>query len=245
MSSLALGVSRATRERVFYTGFAWAVLVTVFVGFSRSFFLRPFFPDWPRPAEPIFILHGLVFTSWCVLLLAQVSLVRAARTDVHRQLGVIAVVIAPAIVVLGVTGALIAAHRPTGFVGIPVPARQFLVIPLLDMTLFATFIALALARRRDPQAHKRWMVLATVNLLTAAIARWPGVLQIGNPLVYFALTDLYIVALAVFDLRSRGRLHPVTLAGGLTIIASQPLRLALSGTPAWMEFATWATSLVA
>jgi hypothetical protein len=59
--------------------------------------------------------------------------------------------------------------------------------------------------RRDPQSHKRLMLLATINLLTAAIARWP-VLQAG-PLAFFGLTDLFIVALAVWDFRTRGRLH--------------------------------------
>jgi hypothetical protein len=147
--------------------------------------------------------------------------------------------------VLGIGGALIAAQRSTGFIGIPVPPLVFLAIPLFDVVLFTTFVGIALARRREPQSHKRWMLLATVNLLAAAFARWPGVIEIGNPFAYFGLADLFIVALGVWDFHSRGRLHPVTLAGGLTIIASQPLRLALAGTPAWMEFATWATSLVA
>jgi hypothetical protein len=62
---------------------------------------------------------------------------------------------------------------------------------------------------------------------------------------FFAITDLFIVVLAAWDFKSRGRLHPATLVGGLVLIASQPLRLALSGTPAWLAFAAWATGLVA
>ena len=102
---------------------------------------------------------------------------------------------------------------------------------------------LAIARPRDPQGHKRWMLLATIGLLTAAIARWPGVFQLG-PLAFFGLTDLFIVALGIWDLRSRGRLHPVTLWGGLAIIVSQPLRLMVSGTEPWLAFARWATRLL-
>jgi hypothetical protein len=146
-------------------------------------------------------------------------------------------------VVIGIWGALIAAARPTGFVGVPVPRLQFLIIPLFDMALFATFVTLAVVRRRDVQAHKRLMVLATVNLLGAAIARWPG--MSGGPLVFYAFADLFVLALAAWDFRSRGRLHPVTLWGGLVIVLSQPLRLVISGTPAWGEFARWATGLVA
>jgi dolichyl-phosphate-mannose--protein O-mannosyl transferase len=110
--------------------------------------------------------------------------------------------------------------------------------------VFAAFFATAVVKRRESQSHKRWMLLASISVLTAAIARWPGVLEYG-PLAFFAVTDLFIVALAAWDLKSRGRLHPATLVGGLVLIASQPLRLALAGTPAWLAFAAWATALVA
>ncbi len=238
------GRVRWNAERRFYFGISLAILFVVYVGFARSFFLRPLFPDYPAPTEPIFYVHGILFAAWCVLLVVQTSLISAGRPDVHRRLGVWGGALAAGMIVFGVTGALIAAHRPTGFVGVPVPPLQFLIVPLFDMLLLAAFVTLALVGRRDAQAHKRWMVLATVNLLGAAIARWPGVHELGNPLVYFGLADLFIVALAAWDFRSRGRLHRVTLWGGLAIILSQPLRLALSGTSAWLAFASWATGLV-
>ncbi len=146
-------------------------------------------------------------------------------------------------VVLGTVAALTAARRTTGFVGIPVPPLQFLAVPLFDMVLLAAFTALAIARRRDAQSHKRLMLLATVNLVTAAIARWPMIGAFGPP-AYFGLTDLFIVALAIWDFRTRGRLHPVTLWGGLLTLISQPLRLIVSGTPAWLAFAQFATGLL-
>lgn len=44
-------------------------------------------------------------------------------------------------------------------------------------------------------------------------------------------------ALVVYDLTNRGCVHPATLWGGLFLIASQPLRLAVSDTSAWVAFA--------
>jgi hypothetical protein len=234
---------RASAERRFFTGMALAILATVIVGFSRTFFLRPLFPDWPSPSEAIFYVHGVVFTAWIVLLVAQASLVAGGRTELHRKIGPFGAVLAVGMVVLGTLGALIAARRATGFVEVPVPPLQFLAIPIFDMILFATFVWLAIAQRRNPQAHKRWMLLATVNLVTAAIARWPGLPALG-PLAFFGLTDLFVIALAVWDFRARGRLHPVTLWGGLLMIASQPLRLVVSGTEGWLAFARWATGLL-
>jgi len=234
---------RASAERRFFTGMALAILATVIVGFSRSFFLRPLFPEWPSPSETIFYVHGAVFTAWIVLMVAQASLVAGGRTELHRKIGPFSAVLAVAMVVLGTLGALIAARRATGFVQIPVPPLQFLAIPIFDMILFGTFVWLAIAQRRNPQAHKRWMLLATVNLVTAAIARWPGVQGLG-PLAFFGLTDLFVIALAIWDFRARGRLHPVTLWGGLLIIVSQPLRLVVSDTQGWLAFARWATGLL-
>jgi len=128
-------------------------------------------------------------------------------------------------------------------VNVAVPPLQFLAIPIFDMSLFAPFVGLAIAQRHNPQSHKRWMLLATVNLVPAAIARWPGVLPLG-PLAFFGLTDLFVIALAIWDFRARGRLYPVTLWGGLLIIVSQPLRLAVSSTQGWVVFARWATGLL-
>jgi len=174
-----------------------------------------------------FYVHGTAFAAWMVLLVVQTRLVAAGRTDVHRKLGVFGAVLAAAMVVLGTVGALTAAGRATGFVGIPVPRLQFL----------------AILKRRDLQSHKRLMVIATVNLITAGWARWPGVNTLG-PLAYFGLTDLFLVALVIWDLRTLGRPHPVTLWGGLLLFLSRPLRLMVSGTAAWLTFAAWAVGLV-
>jgi len=111
-------------------------------------------------------------------------------------------------VVLGVLGALTAARRATGFVGVPVPPLQFLVVPFVDMALFASFVALTIAKRGEPQSHKRWMLLATLNLLNAAVARWPGVSTSSSPILSIALTGLFLVPIVIWDLKSRGRCNP-------------------------------------
>jgi hypothetical protein len=49
----------------------------------------------------------------------------------------------------------------------------------------------------------------------------------------------------LWDLASRGRLHPATLWAGLLVLAAAPLRMALADSPAWLAIARWLTSLVA
>jgi uncharacterized membrane protein YozB (DUF420 family) len=242
MSTSTITSDRSLSERRFYTGIAIAILATVLVGFSRSFFLAPMFPEIPAPTETIFYVHGVFFTLWILMFVAQVSLIGRGKAGLHRKLGPVGAVLAIVMVVLGVLGALTAANRSTGFIGIPLPPLQFLAIPLFDMFLLPAFIAMAFIQRHKAQSHKRWMLLATLNLVPAAIARWPIVGSLG-PVGSFGITDLFIVALVIWDFKSRGKLHPVTLWGGLILIISQPLRLVISGTPVWLGFAEWATAL--
>jgi hypothetical protein len=93
--------------------------------------------------------------------------------------------------------------------------------------------------------HKRLMLLASLSLLTAAIARIPlQFILTGGPLVFFGLTDLLIFGFVVFDTVKNRRLHPAFLWGTLLIVVSQPVRLLLSGTEAWMQFAPKLVSMV-
>ena len=71
MATLSVTGARWSPERVFYLSMTLAIALSVYVGFARSFFLRPLFPTWPSPAEPVIYLHGALFSSWCVLLVVQ------------------------------------------------------------------------------------------------------------------------------------------------------------------------------
>ncbi len=239
-------------ERRFYVGFSLLTMAAVLLGFARSFFLRPLFSEWAAvhsPQEPFFYFHGVLFLMWLLLLIAQTSLVAFRRIDVHRRLGVSGAVLAGVMVVFGIIAALIAARRPTGFVDVPVPPLQFLTVPLGDIAMFGIFVALGIAQRRKAQNHKRFILLGSILMMDAAVARWPFAIMLAPaPVPWIGMTDLFVdmflLPLIVWDLISLRRIHPVTLWGGLALIASQVLRLMISGTSGWLAFATWAVSLL-
>ena len=85
-------VIRRRRERWFYVAMSIAVVVTVFAGFAPTFFLRPYYTS--APLMPLLKVHGVVFTSWIALFLAQTLLIARHRVDVHRRLGIVGGVIA-------------------------------------------------------------------------------------------------------------------------------------------------------
>jgi hypothetical protein len=232
-------IPRVGRDRRLYAWVAFFIPLVVLAGFARSYYLKGIFGT---PALPNLLvhLHGFVMTAWVVLFVAQVWLVASRRTRVHQRLGVLGAALAASVVVVGIATAISAAAR--GASPGP-PALQFLVVPFGDMLVFAILIGTALYYRRRLETHKRLMLLAAVNLLTPAIARIPlNFIETGGPLAFFGLTDLCVLACVVYDTIKHRRLHPAFLWGTLLIVASQPLRLMLAGTDAWMRFATWLVS---
>ena len=238
----AAAVNSRRRERLFYTGMAAVFILTVFAGFARTYYLRPYFGT--PTLTPLLHLHGVVFTSWLVLLFTQTALVAANRTGVHRRLGVAGGVLAALMVVVGCATAVIRAK----IVEVPPDAPSplvFLVIPLGDMLVFGSLVGAGLYYRRRPDVHKRLMLLATIAILPAATARLPfAFIQQTGPLAFFGLADLLIVPCLLYDLFTRGRPHRATVWGGLLIVASQPLRLLVGHTQAWIAFAEWLTRWV-
>ena len=230
------------RERLFYTGMAVAFLFIVFAGFARTYYLRPYFGT-PQ-LTPLLHLHGLIFTSWIVLLLAQTLLIAAKRTAVHRRLGWAGGALAVLMILVGTTTAVVRAKEGAAPPGAASPLA-FLTIPLGDMLVFALLIGAGFYYRRRPEVHKRLMLLATIAILPAAVARLPfDFIQQVGPLAFFGLPDLFVLVILLYDLLTRGRPQRATVWGGLLLVVSHPLRLFVGGTQAWLSFATWLTSWV-
>ena len=235
-------------ERNFYTGMTLAIALGVFVGFARTFFLRPFFPEAAEFAAPerFFYYHGVLFSAWIVLLVAQAWWIRSRNIGLHRKLGMAGIGLAVALVVVGIYGAIMAANRPGGFIGIPMEPAAFLIVPFLDMVFFGLFVGLAVHWRDRPQAHKRLMLLATISISQAAFVRiWPPFLgEFAGPIMQLLLTFLLIAAMVAWDLRATERLHPATLWAGIPLFISQPLRIPLGETDAWLGFSNWMLQFV-
>jgi uncharacterized membrane protein YozB (DUF420 family) len=231
-------------DRVFFTGIAAVMALTVFVGFGSTYYFR--LPSGTPTTltggsiTPTLHLHALLFTGWVLLFLGQTGLIAARRVAVHRRLGFASIALAAAMVVVGLRTAIESAARGAAPPG--VDALTFLVVPVFDLILFTGFVSAALLKRRDREAHKRLMLLAYVSIITAAIARMPGMLPLG-PLVFFGVSFLFAVAGMLYDRIWRGRIHRVYAWGAPIIALSVPVRLALSGTAAWQSFARWVTGV--
>lgn len=221
-------------DRRFFSAMAFVAALVVFAGFAPTYFLKQVFGT--PPLSPMFHLHGALFTSWIVLFIVQTSLIATKRVRIHQRLGILGGFLAGAMLIVGYLAAITATRRAVNAGA--AEALGFLVIPIGDLLQFGILIALGLYFRRRPQIHKRLFLLATIALLTPAIARLPHVLTYG-PLLFFGLTDLFIAICFVYDRVVRGRIHPAFFWGGISMVAFQILRILIGGTSAWLAFAGW------
>jgi hypothetical protein len=236
-------LARATRpDRPLFVFGLLLVLTVVFAGFAPTFYLKGLFGT--PPLSNVLFAHGLVMSTWIALLVVQTALVELGRTDLHRRLGVAGVGVAVLLVVIGVAAALEAARR--GFSPTPqVTPLMFLAIPLVDLLVFSILVGTALAIRRKSAAHKRLMLLATVGMLTPAVARLPidALKQVGLPAFFGVTITCVLVVVAIDSIRHR-RLHPAFGWGGALIIAAVPGRIALAQTDAWVSIAGRLVALI-
>ena len=231
---MSLSIAQPTQrqeDRAFFTGMACTAALTVFAGFAPTYYLRS--QELP-PLSLLLHVHGLVFTSWFLLFIVQTALIAAHRADIHRRLGILGAVLAVAMLVIGVMASLDSLRRGVASAGLD--PRVLLSIPLGSMLVFAILVSMGLAFRRQPEAHKRFMLLANINLLSAPIGR-VVLLFHGNVLTLFLFTDLFVAAAILYDVMSRRRVHPVNLWGGSLIVVFKPLLILVAMTPAWAAFA--------
>jgi uncharacterized membrane protein (DUF441 family) len=236
MATVALPRRRRRDEWRFFTGMSAALLLATFIGFAPTYYLAGYFA---APAVgPLVHVHGVVYSVWILLVMAQTSLIAVGRPDLHRLAGTAGIALAVAIVVVGVMVAIESGrldHGPPDR-----DQRSFLVYPLTNMLVFTVLAGASVALRERAAYHKRLMLLATMTLVITPLARISRMLElpfhppaIGGML----LSDLFLAALVAFDLYQRGKLHPATLWGGGFFLLTQPLRTWVGGTDAWRSFA--------
>ena len=230
-----------TAERIFFGSMADLLCVIVFVGFFRTYFGAGVF-EAPLPA-PILQIHGAVFTLWMLVFLTQTAFIPAHRLAWHRSFGTVAFCLPPLMVVLGVMAAIDALGRKVR-IG-PLDPAISLAIPLFAIVGFAILAFAAWRARRNPAAHKRLILLATIGLMKAAFARFPW--SPGIPPAIAAVTGLGVLLLLViaWDLFSLHRIHRSTWWGAPLTSVLGACAIPVGRTAAWHSIAAFLARTIA
>lgn len=237
------------QHSTFYFRAALACVAVAFLGFTPTYF-APVVQGSFR-GHPIAHLHGIVFFCWTLLFAYQTWLVANSRTARHRDAGLIGISLATAMIFLGLMMAVdsVARGASAGFLN---DAKQFMVVPVTGITMFAFLVAIAIANLRNSDVHRRLMLVATATILDADVARWfltflepppvPGaspVPPVAVALPPALLVDLFIIAGIVHDWRTRGRPHPAYLIAGAAVLLMQLLRAPIATSATWNGIADW------
>lgn len=233
----SLAARRSRIDHLFYSTFSYVILASVLFGFSRTYYLKEFFDTPPLPL--IFHVHAAVFTAWLVLLIVQTSLVSSHRTDLHKKLGWLGLVLAAAMVTFGYMAAVASSHSGHFQNGFAHDATEALFANGGDLVVFLAFLIPAFLLRRAPEIHKRLILLATTGgLLSAAIARWPILHR--DPKEIVPVLALFVLAGPVYDLITRRRIHPAYVVGLIFLLLTPPpTRVALARTHFGQQIGAW------
>jgi hypothetical protein len=220
MTDAARGGRRLLMRRPkFYLVMSLVLAAIVTFGFSHTVphdFVSPGLP-------PLLQIHAAVFVAWVLLFVAQPAFIVAGSPVIHRIVGWVGIGLAATMVVMGCAAILFAlwANSLPSFY----PAGLFLVRGILGLVVFTGLIVAAVARRRQPEWHKRLILCASIVIIVPGLERALPVPIMGPSWSFMVdgFVDLLALAGPVRDIFSRGRVHPAYYWGVGAIVAEQAL----------------------
>lgn len=237
--------NQVTHNR-FYVFISTLFFAVVLAGFSRSFYLRTYF-EFPELGVHLY-MHGIALTGWFTLAFVQPWLVRFRRTDLHRRLGTVGVVLAISVVISGIW--TVALRDAPDIDELPTRAAG----NLASLLMFSTCVVLGIFFRHKPAVHKRLMLLASVPILAPALdrlARIPSLNEFCSrtlywfpapPEVAFATLCFLILLLSVVvnDLVSEHKVQSGTWWGLFAILIVSPVTTyVVIASGVWVIFVHW------
>lgn len=240
---MATVAARQTRislraERTFFLGMMATIFLLVAWGFAPSFYLRewmtppPTHIDRPGWMGWMFIAHGVLFTTWLLLFSVQTVLIGSKQLPLHKRIGQSVYPLYFAIVAMGLFVGYLGARY--GFHDVPFDSVTFSALPWLVILAFAVLAWAGLNERRDPQRHKRLMLLAIIAIADAGIGRVAVFHAFLPP--WMSATVLLLIPLIVWDLATLHRVHRTTVKGGALVAAALLLSVPLGMTRPWHVF---------
>jgi hypothetical protein len=234
----------SSHARYFYFYMALSCIAVAFLGFAPTYWAP--MATGSFPSMPVIHFHGMLFFAWTLYFAFQTWLAASGRVARHRTIGMIGVSLATAMTIFGFLAAVNAMKRSAAL-GLTDAGIAFAIVPLSGILFFAVVFSLAIANTRQPETHKRLMLLAGISILDAAVARWfltflapagpAGPPPVEITIIPALVAYLLLVPAMIFDWRRQGRPHPVYIYGGIALLAVKLLNWPISITPAWHVFA--------
>ena len=223
---------------IFRNSVFFLILIPLFAiwGFWVTYFTRP-----PETVSAYETLHGAAMFGWCLMLVAQATLIRTNHRPIHRQLGKLSYLLAPLVVV----STIVLANFRLNVRGLTDEGLYILGLQVFTLILFSVFYTMAMRNRKQADVHARWMICTAFTLLDPIFARIIAVNFIHVPFetgiiqyITYAGIDLVVIMLVLKDWKSQQR-RDVFLPALILMVAAQLPAFFTVRSPAWEAFATW------
>lgn len=190
----------APPARLFFSGAAALLLVLMFLGFRRFYLHGGAYPDreLTPPIRTLLVLHGLGMTAWMLLSIVQPLLILGRRHRLHRSLGMLGAALAAVIVVLGWKVGIEATRvDPPGLRIWGLSPREFMIVPIVSIAIFAVFVTAGVLARKRPDVHRPMMLLASLAVMPAAVSRIDALNALYAGTMWEALFGPFFMTLVV------------------------------------------------
>jgi hypothetical protein len=200
------------------------------------------------PFPPILHVHAVLMGSFLLLLLAQTVMMATGRSALHKQVGIFGMVLAAALVGVGIALAPTMYYQTWNALQVaPAASRaslqqllavkeNILLLQLAAGILFGVFITIAFrARGRNSGFHKRMIFLATAIPLVASIDRmwWLPNTFPGSPIGSDGYILLAVMPLFLWDVVRNRRVHEAYFVWLAIYVPTALLVGHLWDTPGW------------
>jgi hypothetical protein len=203
--------------------FFWMTVVMaafVFGGFGITYW-APMATGTLTALPPIVHLHGILYSTWIVLLVTQASLIGVRNVALHRSMGTFGIAIA--------TGVLLTGAFITVMFGRATPTEtpfyyDLMYLGITAVLAFGALFTLAIRRTRTPQQHRLLILFATIPLLPPGINRlYMGVFALTDLPVFatYLTMDVMVAALLAYDWRANGTLSKASITGAAVVLGAQ------------------------
>ncbi|MEO7691316.1 MAG: hypothetical protein ABIS51_18675 [Sphingomonas sp.] len=234
-TSGADGIQPAAKDRTFFLVMAIAIASTTIAGFvlqlamGRSSFGAPW---WVH-------VHGVTFMGWLFIYLAQNLLVASNNLALHRRLGWFAACYVAWMVAVGLSvNTLAAIHHRIPFFFQP---NIFLVMDWLSVLLFAGLTWAGVRMRGRTDWHRRLMLCAAILIMAPGIGRILPMPLLGEWQLWtiWLVQLVYLSVALVYDVVTRGRIHPAYVWGFGAITLTTAVMRPLAFTPPMLALTAW------
>lgn len=234
--------SRSFRPSFFF----WMTFIMaclVFGGFGLTYW-RPMVSGTLEPLPPIVHIHGIVYSTWIILLVVQSLLINVRNVQLHRSLGTFGIAIATCVIFLGLLITILFGRFHSNN---PMPDYYNLMyLGVVAPLCFGSLFCLAIRNVRKPENHRRLILLATISILAPGINRLYmvplGLDNLPLPAMYLTL-DALIAAILIYDWRTMGKISGASLTGAVFIIIPELLHAPIAGSRAFAELCNVLASL--